>query len=385
MRTVRAEAPARVALAGNPSDGYGGAVLALAIANYRARVTVYEWPRLEIVPAPVDGVSFGNLGDLVADVEANGYYGGLRLVKAALHRLALERRRAGAPIDERTFSVRYETTIPRGVGLGGSSAIVIATLRAVAGFCGVRLTREELAPLALTVETEELGIAAGLQDRVAQSFGGLTFMDFGDEPARGRPYEQLDPGGLPPLFVAHLASAAEPSHEFHSRLRARVEAGDRAAAAGLEELAASAERARAAARACDGDAVATELRVTYEARRRLAPLDPRHVELVEIAERCGSEANFSGSGGAVVGRYRDDAHLAELERAYAEAGCELLRCSAAPTAGGDGDAAPAGRDRTDQARRASGSAPDPGPPPDRSRSSESTSSVDQPNSRAARP
>jgi len=32
--------------------------------------------------------------------------------------------------------------------------------------------------LALAVETEDLGIAAGLQDRVAQAYQGLVFMDF---------------------------------------------------------------------------------------------------------------------------------------------------------------------------------------------------------------
>ncbi len=42
MRTATASAPPRVALAGNPSDGYGGRTLSLAIANYSARVEVSE-------------------------------------------------------------------------------------------------------------------------------------------------------------------------------------------------------------------------------------------------------------------------------------------------------------------------------------------------------
>ena len=78
--------------------------------------------------------------------------------------------------------IRYRTTIPREVGLAGSSAIVIATLRALAGLAGPPIDPELLPALALSVETDELGIAAGLQDRVVQTYGGLVFMDF----ARGR-------------------------------------------------------------------------------------------------------------------------------------------------------------------------------------------------------
>jgi hypothetical protein len=43
-------APARVALAGNPSDGYGGAVLALTIDDLQARVTIADDDALARTP-----------------------------------------------------------------------------------------------------------------------------------------------------------------------------------------------------------------------------------------------------------------------------------------------------------------------------------------------
>ncbi len=53
--------------------------------------------------------------------------------------------------------IRYRSTIPREVGLGGSSAIVIATLRALAAAHADRdRDRARLPALALAVETEEL-------------------------------------------------------------------------------------------------------------------------------------------------------------------------------------------------------------------------------------
>ena len=65
------------------------------------------------------------------------------------------------------------TTIPRSVGLAGSSAIVIAALRAA----GVDLEPPEVAELALAIERDDLGIAAGLQDRAVQAFDQPVLVD----------------------------------------------------------------------------------------------------------------------------------------------------------------------------------------------------------------
>src|SRR5215203_5069573 len=70
--------------------------------------------------------------------------------------------------------IRYGWTIPREVGLGSLSAIVVATLRALAAHAGATIADADLPRLALALETEELGIAAGLQDRVAQTYEGVT-------------------------------------------------------------------------------------------------------------------------------------------------------------------------------------------------------------------
>ena len=59
---------------------------------------------------------------------------------------------------------------------------------------------------ALSVETDELGITAGLQDRVVQVLQGCVLMDFDKELIRktgnGR-YEKIDVSLLPPLFLAY--------------------------------------------------------------------------------------------------------------------------------------------------------------------------------------
>src|SRR5262249_37539971 len=140
--------------------------------------------------------------------------------------------RSGLPLHDHNFSIRYQTTIPRQVGLAGSSAIIVATLRCLLGFYRVEIPRHLLPSLALAVETDELGIAAGLQDRVIQVYEGLVYMDFSREALREEAglrygyYECLDPALLPSLYVAYKADISEPTEVFHNQIRARYNAGE---------------------------------------------------------------------------------------------------------------------------------------------------------------
>jgi glucuronokinase len=231
-------------------------------------------------------------------------------------------RRFAAELDAAALAtaVRWRTSVPRGVGLGGSSAIVIAVLRALCALHGIALDPAPMAELALAIEKDDLGIAAGLQDRVAQAYGGLVFMEFGG----GGTYERLAPALLPPLAVAWRADAAQDSGDVHAPLRTRLEAGDATAVAGMEELAELARAARAALIAGDHERLARAADESFDVRRRLLALDPRHVELVECARALGAGANYTGSGGAVVAVCRDQAHAGTVVRALAELGCGTL-------------------------------------------------------------
>lgn len=237
------------------------------------------------------------------------------LVEATVRRFAAELCAAALPT-----ALQWRTSVPRGVGLGGSSAIVIAVLQALCELHGTVLDPAPMAELALLIETEDLGIAAGLQDRVAQAYGGLMFMEFGD----GGAYEQLPSELLPPLVVAWRADAAQDSGDVHAALRARLEAGDATALAGMNELAEIARAARAALIARNPERLARCADESFDVRRRLLALDPRHVELVERARALGAGANYTGSGGAVVAVCRDQAHAARAARALAELGCGTL-------------------------------------------------------------
>lgn len=251
------------------------------------------------------------------------------LVAAAVRRFAHDHHPAalGTAID-------WSTSIPRAVGLGGSSAMVIATLRALCELYGLALAPAELASSALAVEVQDLGIAAGWQDRVAQAYGGLSFMDFHPRHMALSLHghrEALEPAKLPPLLIAWREDAASDSGAVHGSLRQgfdRADGGERAVAGAMVELARHARSARGALLRCDRGGFARCVDSSFDARQRLMALDPRHVEMIRCARGCGASANYTGSGGAIVAVCRDGRHRDAVGDALYAIGCRTVRPTA---------------------------------------------------------
>jgi glucuronokinase len=331
MLLIRKKAYARAGLVGNPSDGYYGKTLSVILRNFWAEVTLYEWDQMELVPSQEDHSRFESLDELVRDVRLHGYYGGLRLVKATIKKFAEFCRRLGHRLDDRNFSVRYESNIPRAVGLAGSSAIIVATLRCLMDFYGVAVPRHVQPSLALSVETEELGIAAWLQDRVVQVYEGLVYMDFARDRMRqehGLPcgvYEPLDSSRLPPLYVAYSLDTGEPTDVFHNNLRTRFQQGETAVVEAMGRFAELTAQARQALLAGDTQRLGCLINANFDLRRSICRLPAAQVEMVEVARRAGATAQFAGSGGAIVGTCPDEAIFARLEAELSAIGCRVLR------------------------------------------------------------
>ena len=291
VQRAQGAALARAALAGNPSDGYGGAVLAVALPIWAARA--------EAVPAGELGIEPAN-----------------ELVGATVRRFARDLD-PGAAVS----FVRWSTSIPQRVGLGSSSALVIAVVCALAELHRVQLEADALAEFALAVETEEMGIVAGLQDRVAQAYEGLTFMEFGG----GGSYERLDPAVLPPLVIAWRKEAAADSGDVHGSLRARHDGGEPEVHEAMESLASAAREARHGLVAGDLELFRVSVDRTFDLRRELLPLDRRCVDMVELARSCDASANYTGSGGAIVAVCRDAAHAGAVADALGRVGCGVAQ------------------------------------------------------------
>ncbi len=197
---------------------------------------------------------------------------------------------------------------------------MIAVARALSHLHGIDLAPVPLAEFALAVETEELGIVAGLQDRVVQAHEGLMFMDF-SEPRR---YERLDRGLLPPLVIAWREEAAGHSGDIHRDLRDRQDQGDQVVQRAMAALAGAARSGRSALLKGDIDGLTESLNATFDLRRQLMDLDPLCVEMIDAARACGAGANYTGSGGAIVAACRDDRQAEEVQRALGRIGCGVM-------------------------------------------------------------
>jgi glucuronokinase len=331
MLLVRKRAYARAGLVGNPSDGYHGKTISLIVRNFRAEVTLYEWDQVEIVSSQEDRSRFRSVQELVNDVHLHGYYGGIRLVKATIKKFVEYCAQQGTPLHDRSFSVRYESGIPRQVGLAGSSAIIVATLRCLMEFYGVGIPERVQPSLVLSVETDELGIAAGLQDRVIQVYEGLVSMDFAHDKMESIDglacgvYEPLDPALLPPLYVAYNDSVSEPTEVIHNNLRERFKRGEPAVVEAMARLAELTVEARTAIVARDVEGLGRSINRNFDLRQSICRLAKPHVEMVECARAVGASASFTGSGGAIVGTCRDEAALERLRAALEPLRCRVIR------------------------------------------------------------
>lgn len=336
MNLIRKRAYSRAGLIGNPSDGYHGKTISMVVRNFCAEVVLYEWDTLDIVLAENDRARFASIQDLARDVKLHGYYGGIRLIKATIKRFVDYCQARGIKLHEQNFSVRYQTNVPRQVGMAGSSAIIIATLRCLMEFYKVEIPKEAQPSFALPIEREELGITAGLQDRVAQIYEGVVYMDF--DQARERTvegfssyyYEPLDPALLPPLYLSYHTDLSEPTEVFHNDIRGRFNRGEAKVVNAMKRCADLAGRGREALLRRDYAELSRLMNENFDTRRSIYNLPPWQIEMIETARRCGASAQFSGSGGAIVGIYRDEAMFKKLSDSLAALHCCTIKPQVLP-------------------------------------------------------
>ena len=208
------------------------------------------------------------------------------------------------------------------MGLAGSSAIIVATLRCLMEFYERRRSRGRSSRRwRLAVETEELGIAAGLQDRVIQVVRGpgLHGLRPGADAAstdgyRYGVYEPLDPALLPPVYIAYSADVSEPTEVFHNDIRGAVQPRR-----GRRWWTRDGTVRRAGRRGPDGArwrrhraAGAADERELRHAAVDLPAARRRRSRWSRCARSVGASAKFAGSGGAIIGIYRDEAMFEAL-------------------------------------------------------------------------
>jgi glucuronokinase len=312
---IETRAYARAGLLGNPSDGYFGKTISIIVRNFGASISLYETPELRIEEMDVNQNTFRNLYHMVDSVKLTGYYGGTRLIKAAIKKFVEYCKSKNIRLSNKNFTIRYRSSIPRQVGLAGSSAIVTSTIKALMQFYEVDIPKHLLPTIILKAETEELGINAGLQDRVIQVYEGCVFMDFEKEYLQKNgfgKYEPIDSTLLPKLYLAYKVELGKVSGTVLNNIRERYDKGDPLVIDTLSALAEIAEQGKEAILKKDYYALGRLIDKNFDLRCKIMKISESNAELVMTARNCGASAKFSGSGGAIIGMYENDEVLQRL-------------------------------------------------------------------------
>ncbi len=325
---IETKAYARAGLLGNPSDGYHGKIIAVSVKNFAARVVLDEAPELKVEPCGQDEDVYKNGRDLVERVNLYGYYGGRRLIKAAVKTFFDHCFKQNIPVAEKNFTIRHESDIPRQVGLGGSSAIIVAAMRGLLRFYEVEFPTEILPTLVLNAELKELGINAGFMDRVVQVYEGCVYMDLDRTLIEKRgygEYEKLDPHRLPPLYLAFKPDLGKVSGAALNDIRLAYDRGDPSVIDTLHKLASLAEKGRKDYLQGDFRRWPALMNENFDLRSRIMQISDSNQEMIQTARRCGASAKFAGSGGSIIGIFEDETMFWRLTRELGRIGAKVIR------------------------------------------------------------
>lgn len=317
MKPVRASAPGRCGIAGNPSDMYGGSVLSC---------TTVERATCEIA-AREHGIELIN-GDervlLTGGTPDPSQADNLQIARSALAFLNLN-------ASHQAFTLQLTTSIPMRAGLAGSTAMLAAMLGALNRYLGLGLNDYALAEAARAVEAGLMGVTCGFQDQHMAVFGGLNFMDFrGKEELAQRPDEPLatveplqERAPAPPLILAHTG-VQHHSGQVHATPRQRWLEGDpivRLTYARVGELGWMAKRALVEA---NWQRLGDIMNENHALVADLGGSGPENERLIHAARRAGAlgaKLAGAGKGGTIIALAPD---RAAVEAALVAAGAERI-------------------------------------------------------------
>ena len=275
-------------------DEYGGAVLNATIDYFAyANLEPLNKGAVEFISADLrESMCCEAAPKLASD-------GHLDLFKAVYNHVVKDFN-GGKPLSLR-MSTRVD--VPAGSGLGSSSTLVVAMLKAYVEWLNLPLSDYELAHTAYVVEREEAGLEGGKQDQYAAAFGGFNFMEFGQNgrvlvnPLRIKEWvvSELE-ASLLLYFTGNARSSADIIREQSQNVRKRNETALEA----MHSIKKEALRMKECLLRGDLHGLHEVLRRSWDSKKRMASqISNEQIEsLYERALQAGAYcAKISGAGG----------------------------------------------------------------------------------------
>jgi glucuronokinase len=123
------------------------------------------------------------------------------------------------------------------------------------------------------------------------------------------------------------------SGKVHSDVRFRYEQGDPEVVKAMKTFGEYASECKEVLAQRDYERVAELINKNFDLRRKIfgdAVIGKRNLEMIQIARNHGCPAKFSGSGGAVIGIYKDWEQLRQLAKIYRAHGYQFVKIAIDP-------------------------------------------------------
>ena len=327
---VRARAPLRLSLAGGGTDvspycdEFGGMVLNATIDKY-AYAVIEPLLDSRIVFLATD-VQQGWSGIVTPHPELDGP---LVLHKAVYKRIIRDFN-GNKPL---SICLTTWSDAPPGSGLGSSSTLVVAMLKAFQQLLQLPLGEYEIAHLAFEIERIDAGLAGGRQDQYAATFGGFNFIEFYKDdrvivnPLRVKNWIVSE---LESSILLYFTGISRSSAAIIKNQMENVATRDRKAIDAMHSIKAEAPAMKEALLKGEFDKLAESMRKGWAAKRATAsdiantPIEVAIAEAFNAGAKAG-KVSGAGGGGFII-FIVDPTRRMDVTRSLEKLGGQVMSC-----------------------------------------------------------
>jgi glucuronokinase len=130
---------------------------------------------------------------------------------------------------------------------------------------------------------------------------------------------------LPKVYVAYRDEFSEPTEVFHNNIRQRFDRGEPKVVNAMRYWAELTDKVKHCLLNGQINKIGPLLNAGFDKRRQIYKIGDDNIRMVETARSTGASATFTGSGGAIVGSYEDDAMFKELRKRLGQLNITVIK------------------------------------------------------------